>query len=242
MEEAPEHPEQVPLWSAALGGHPDWDALYRGYESAVDWPTAAFFPDLAGVYPLAKFVLTLRDAGIWAESFLETIYKLVSERGQAPAPMHPLLRMIDGVVRRTGFSEGLDAAALARAFVAHNEGGKATIPASRLLVCKVTEGWEPLCRFLGATVPRETPCSTTGFPAYAEPSAGAEPRCLCAVRAHNPRRSRCGRRQADGRSQGLLRKQTHRRKIPAIATVAPPMPACILKLRLHETDHLPQEI
>jgi len=155
MEEVPEHPEQVPLWSAALGGHADWNALYRGYESAVDWPTAAFLRDLAGVYPLAKFVLTLRDADTWAESFSKTIYKLVSERGQAPAPMHPLLRMIDGVVRRTGLSEGLDAAALARAFVSHNEEVKATIPASRLLTYQVTEGWEPLCRFIGTPVPRE---------------------------------------------------------------------------------------
>jgi len=155
MEEVPEHPGQVPLWSAALGGHPDWDAISRGYASAVDWPTIAFLPDLARIFPSAKFILTLRNPDIWAESFSETIYKLVTGRGQAPAAMQPLFLMIDEVVRRTGFFEGLDAAALARAFVAHNEGVKATIPAPRLLTYEVTEGWEPLCRFLGTTVPRE---------------------------------------------------------------------------------------
>jgi len=63
--------------------------------------------------------------------------------------------MIAGVVRKTGFPEGLDAAALARAFVAHNDAVKAAIPAPRLLTYQVTEGWEPLCRFLGAPVPEE---------------------------------------------------------------------------------------
>lgn len=29
-------PEQVPLWSAALQGRPDWRAMYAGFESAVD--------------------------------------------------------------------------------------------------------------------------------------------------------------------------------------------------------------
>ena len=36
-------PVQVPLWSAALGGLPDWQAIYSGYNSTVDWPTACFF-------------------------------------------------------------------------------------------------------------------------------------------------------------------------------------------------------
>ena len=44
-------PVQVPLWSAALSGRPDWGAIYRGYESAVDWPTAGFFRQLIEVYP-----------------------------------------------------------------------------------------------------------------------------------------------------------------------------------------------
>ena len=36
-------PVQVPLWAAAVGGRPDWPAIYKGYECAVDWPTAGFF-------------------------------------------------------------------------------------------------------------------------------------------------------------------------------------------------------
>ena len=36
-------PQQVPLWSAVLSGRPDWQAVYKNFQSAVDWPTAFFF-------------------------------------------------------------------------------------------------------------------------------------------------------------------------------------------------------
>ena len=34
-------PGQVPAWAAAVEGRPDWQAIFHGYESAVDWPTVA---------------------------------------------------------------------------------------------------------------------------------------------------------------------------------------------------------
>jgi hypothetical protein len=46
-------PAQVPLWTAAANGHPDWEAIYSGYQSAVDWPTAGFFRELRATYPSA---------------------------------------------------------------------------------------------------------------------------------------------------------------------------------------------
>jgi hypothetical protein len=62
MEEVLHHmPTQVPLWSAALQGKPDWQAIYRGYNSTVDWPTAGFYNELLAVYPEAKFILTHRN-------------------------------------------------------------------------------------------------------------------------------------------------------------------------------------
>ncbi|HOB63478.1 MAG TPA: sulfotransferase, partial [Candidatus Competibacteraceae bacterium] len=75
---------QVPLWTAALEGRPDWQAIYHGYSSTVDWPTACFFRELHAAYPTAKFVLTHRSPESWADSFGETIYKLMAGRDQAP--------------------------------------------------------------------------------------------------------------------------------------------------------------
>ena len=149
---------QVPLWSATLNGYPDWQAVYNGFESAVDWPTAGFFRELIKAYPSAKFVLTQRNPENWADSFEATIYKLLAGRDQGPPEMKAWLEMADGVVARTGFPGGLDHDGLVRAFVAHNEAVKATIPPSQLLVYEVKEGWSPLCKFLNTPVPTE------GFP------------------------------------------------------------------------------
>lgn len=146
-------PVQVPLWSAALSGHPDWQAIYSGYESAVDWPTAAFYGELLEVYPSAKFVLTLRSPESWADSFGPTIYKLVADRDQAPPEMKEWLEMGARTIARSGFPGGLHRDGLMEAFSAHNEAVKRTIPAGQLLVYEVKEGWGPLCEFLGTPVP-----------------------------------------------------------------------------------------
>ncbi|MGB5621996.1 MAG: sulfotransferase family protein [Gammaproteobacteria bacterium] len=146
---------QVPMWSAAVDGRPDWQAIYDGFESAVDWPTAGFFRELIEVYPSARFVLTLRDPERWADSFGATIYKLIAERDQGPPEMQAWLEMAAGVISKTGFPEGLDRDALVRGFEAHNEAVKATIPASQLLVYQVKQGWGPLCEFLDTPVPDE---------------------------------------------------------------------------------------
>jgi len=150
-----DRPVQVPLWAAAVAGRPDWGAIYEGYESAVDWPTAGFFRELAAAYPAAKFVLTLRSPERWVESFSHTIYKLMAERGSAPEDMQAWLDMAIGVIEKTGFPGGLDTAALTAAFTAHNEAVKAAIPADRLLTFQVKDGWGPLCGFLGKAVPDE---------------------------------------------------------------------------------------
>ena len=146
-------PAQVPLWDAALDGHADWDAIFEGYVSTVDWPTAGFFRELGAAFPTAKFVLTVRSPESWADSFSATIYTFLAGRHQAPAEMRDWLAMAAGVIAKTGFPEGLDQAGMMRAFNAHNDAVKATIPADRLLVYQVRDGWEPLCAFLGVPVP-----------------------------------------------------------------------------------------
>lgn len=146
-------PVQVPLWAAAVNGRPDWAAIYEGYQSAVDWPTAGFFRELSTAYPSPKFVLTVRSPKSWAESFSETIYKLLAGRDQAPQEMHAWLDMAAGVINKTGFPPGLDAEGLKKAFTAHNDAVKAVIPEHKLLTYQVKEGWGPLCAFLGVPEP-----------------------------------------------------------------------------------------
>jgi hypothetical protein len=144
---------QLPLWQAAAAGDANWPAIFDGYAAAVDWPTAGFHRELYAANPGARFILTVRSPEVWVESFLATIYKLISTADEAPQPMRPWLAMATAVIARTGFPLGLDRERLCAAFEAHVAAVKATIPASQLLVFQVREGWEPLCAFLGVPVP-----------------------------------------------------------------------------------------
>ena len=146
---------RVPQWNAALNDDADWQSIYDGFSSAVDWPTAGFYRELAEAYPAAKFILTVRSPDSWADSFMYTIYQLVAGRDEAPPEMRDWLEMAVAVITRCGFPEGLDRNQLMAGFVAHNDAVRATIPADRLLEFEVRQGWGPLCEFLGTTAPDE---------------------------------------------------------------------------------------
>lgn len=155
-------PTQVPLWSEAVAGKPEWSSIYEGYRSAVDWPTAGFFRELYETYPEAKFVLTQRSPESWADSFGETIYQLMAGKDQAPPEMLDWFKMATGVLKKSGFPDGLDRDGLIHAFNTHNEAVKSAIPDEQLLVFDVREGWEPLCTFLDKPVPDEPFPHTNG--------------------------------------------------------------------------------
>jgi len=149
------HPESVPLWIEAGAGRPDWDAIFAGYHSMVDYPGAAFWRELADYYPEAKVLHSERDPDQWFESTQATIF----------APGGPAATAIQsGQGLFSDFFKGFSGAFMAhmhdRAFMtdyfrAHNAAVRAAIPPDRLLVYKAGQGWEPLCAFLGVPVPSE---------------------------------------------------------------------------------------
>ena len=145
----------VPLWAAAARGEPDWPAVFAGFSSTVDWPSSGFVRELAAFYPQAKFILTNRPVESWLRSFTQTIYIVRQNRSRLPPEMKPWSDMVSAIIDQTGFPNGLDEAELARRYEAHGAMVKATIPAARLLVYEVSEGWAPLCAFLGVAVPAE---------------------------------------------------------------------------------------
>lgn len=160
------HPEHVTYWEAAERGEAvAWDALFAGYQSGVDFPVFRHYGALAEHYPDAKVVLSVRDPERWYDSALNTIYRA----GPAPRqkalmalqlPFSPRLRKLIRVFRLSGHvwqkdfdGRFEDKAYALETFVAHTEAVKRTVPAERLLVYDVKEGWGPLCAFLGVPVP-----------------------------------------------------------------------------------------
>jgi Sulfotransferase domain len=139
---------QVPAWDAVADGGPaDWEALYSGYRSAVDWPGVNYWRDIARAFPLAKVVLTVRDPLAWVDSTRKTVFAM---RFSDPATQ---LGQLNIKHIRHLYELRDDTAALVAAFDQHNEAVQREIPAERLLVYDVAEGWEPLCAFLDVPVP-----------------------------------------------------------------------------------------
>ncbi|MCB2098759.1 MAG: hypothetical protein KDE05_14095, partial [Parvularculaceae bacterium] len=84
-------PEQTDLWVKAAHGAPDWPTIFKGYGSAVDFPTAAFWRELADYYPDAKIILSLRDPEKWYESTQETILSPAMAAGLEHLPFAPVV-------------------------------------------------------------------------------------------------------------------------------------------------------
>jgi hypothetical protein len=105
------------------------------------------------VYPAAKVLLTIRDPEKWYESTKHTIYTMVD----APEPSS-MLRMATKLVWEQTFGRNFeDRRHAIEVFERHNQEVKEHVPAERLLVYEVKDGWEPLCEFLGAEVPKGEP-------------------------------------------------------------------------------------
>jgi hypothetical protein len=152
MVEVIEHPEQLPFWNKAVRGDTvDWEDVYGTYKATVDWPGCHFYAQLADFYPKAKVILSKRDPERWYESMSETILKTLDI---FMGDDHPMV-FVSRLISRKTFDDDFSRENVLAAFERHNAEVQRRIPADRLLVFEVAQGWEPLCAFLGVPVPAE---------------------------------------------------------------------------------------
>lgn len=170
MTEVFENGGHIPLWEAATRGESiEWEEIFKNYRATVDWPGAAFYERLMERYPDAKVILTVRDPGRWYESVHNTIYQ-VDKVASSPvfsllAFFVPRLKNIrraalmaaDLVWRQTFDGRFEDRQHAIEVFNRSNEEVKKRVPEERLLVYEASEGWEPLCGFLGVEMPEDEP-------------------------------------------------------------------------------------
>jgi hypothetical protein len=157
MVEVLTHPETMPLWVAAArnaktGGVQNWDQLFAGYRSMVDWPGVQYWRELIAYYPDAKVLHTTRDAESWFESTQLTIFN--PERFAQFTGAGPMAEFFGSALGDV-FGHLNDRAFMIDYFHRHEAEVLATAPAERLLVYPVGSGWAPLCDFLGVEVPDE---------------------------------------------------------------------------------------
>jgi hypothetical protein len=154
------HPWHAPVWEVAIRGEPvDWRRVLARYQSTVDWPGAACYEQLMAAYPHAKILLTVRNPQQWYDSARATIYPtnevFRSPRGCVLRLLRPHASRTLGLIwERTFAGRFPDRAYAIDVFNQHVEQVKARVPADRLLVYDVRDGWGPLCAFLGVEAPR----------------------------------------------------------------------------------------
>ncbi|HEY2160318.1 MAG TPA: sulfotransferase [Solirubrobacteraceae bacterium] len=163
--------DEAQLWRRALEGEGPWDEIFDGYPATVDWPGSYFYKELIEKYPDAKVLLSVRDADGWERSMRDTIWGLfygdilIRDLSSARCRVDDQWRGYIELMQQMWKSSGLidngaqtTPESMKGAMERFNQEVQETVPADRLLVWSVGDGWEPLCEFL------ELPAPDTPFP------------------------------------------------------------------------------
>eukprot|EP00193_Tetraselmis_chui_P007401 CAMPEP_0177756972 /NCGR_PEP_ID=MMETSP0491_2-20121128/3398_1 /TAXON_ID=63592 /ORGANISM="Tetraselmis chuii, Strain PLY429" /LENGTH=232 /DNA_ID=CAMNT_0019272599 /DNA_START=264 /DNA_END=962 /DNA_ORIENTATION=- len=155
------------FWTKMADGEEvDLDEVFkRGkqvYKATTDFPSAPFWREQLAKYPDAKVVLTTRDPDSWYNSCVETIFIMTPNSPHMPIGVRvalwcgvPVAGFYEMSTKTVGRSIGDDwsPAVVKQSFIEHNAAVMRECPKDRLLVFKATDGWGPLCKFLGKPVP-----------------------------------------------------------------------------------------
>ncbi|MEX2235098.1 MAG: sulfotransferase family protein [Cyclobacteriaceae bacterium] len=170
MKELLVHPENLHYWLALKNtSTTKWDELYKGFQATVDFPGYPWYKEHMKRYPDAKVILTVRPFESWYTSIFSTIWQAGPQTlGQKLKMMSRLLfnPRLRSVIKCVKFAKGTifgdhlqgkfaDKAFAEKIFNKHIADVKAHVPAHKLLVYDVGDGWGPLCKFLGKPEPKE---------------------------------------------------------------------------------------
>ncbi|MAF83695.1 MAG: sulfotransferase [Gammaproteobacteria bacterium] len=145
----------VDVWDQALTGHTDidWTGLFAGYEATVDFPACVFYRELMDAFPDAVVILSVRDPERWWNSFSKLLSLVSKAQYFGFVPMFRKFSAMNVHLVEYVFDGLPDKDRAIGCYLRHIEDVKEKTPAERLLVYRISEGWEPLCQFLDKPVP-----------------------------------------------------------------------------------------
>jgi hypothetical protein len=159
MKEITEAPGHLQAWHEFVSGRArmDWKTLFESYEATVDFPACVYYRELLQEFPDAKVILNVRDPEPWYQSFLTLQQTTDRFRVFRFVPRaRRFLTFVDLLLGKV-FECPRDHDKCITVFNRHNQEVQDHVPRERLLVFRVQEGWEPLCKFLGCEVPEGIP-------------------------------------------------------------------------------------
>ena len=170
----PEHIDiHLDEWTDIYDGKrtPDFVSMYKDVDGVTDLPAAFWYEEIRENFPEAKIILTVRDNDdVWVNSWAKHL-RMTRELGvfsklaylvwTKPRKLLNVFNAADTAVYGSVNPESTYL--FKKKYNAHNERVQAVIPASKLLVYNVKQGWGPLCQFLGVDIPpREFPRENVG--------------------------------------------------------------------------------
>ena len=157
-------PEKVAPWhDAAIKGEKNWDAMFAGCDSTIDWPGCSFWEELIEVYPDAPVLLNYRDFDGFYKSCQNTIWavKQAAQAGELeqdanrPPPSPQLWEVIGTLIWEKDFQGRFEDKEFVRGlYEARLEKIRTTVPAERLYEFELgVDGWEVIGEMLGVETP-----------------------------------------------------------------------------------------
>ncbi|KAM0270678.1 hypothetical protein ACHAPA_003153 [Fusarium lateritium] len=150
----------IPTYSDKPFTRAQWDEVFGRYDAVSD--VASFFAEsLVPAYPDAKVILVERDIEKWFPSMCSVVEgsstatkrKFAIKMGKLSGytSPEPCFKMHQGWSGAPSPDETVEN--LKSAYVRHNQYIRDNVPAEKLLDLKLSDGWGPLCEFLGKEVP-----------------------------------------------------------------------------------------
>ncbi|XP_076813557.1 uncharacterized protein LOC143460073 [Clavelina lepadiformis] len=146
----------------------DFKAMYEDVDAVTDFPACIFWEEISSVFPDCKIILTVRDEESWCKSWhgqiREAKSNLIFQLMQVLSPTGwKLFRssqltfaLSPGISIRHPFDYSIRSKMVdIRVFKTHQTYCLQNAPKDRLLVYRISEGWEPLCKFLGKEIPEK---------------------------------------------------------------------------------------
>jgi len=151
-----EQPWNTARWlQLAEGDRFDFEPFFGRYRAVAHFPLVERWERVVEAYPDALFILSVRDAEGWYRSTHATLVRSVEDWSlRWLSKVNPFAEkqrrlMVDQEIPYMR----LGPEAAKRCYLERNEAIAKVIPADRLLVFDVREGWTPLCVFLGVEIP-----------------------------------------------------------------------------------------
>ena len=140
-----------------IGIKPEVKRVYQNADAVVGHPAIFFYEEILEAFPDCKVILSVRDEDSWVKSAVNQIELLYARRHKLfilSSTARKAHYILDCCIDASfGSCNPKSTYVFRKLYRVHNHRVKCVVPADKLLIYNVKQGWKPLCDFLGCEVP-----------------------------------------------------------------------------------------